>query len=242
MAVVVIADIVSKDAVLIGALILGPFLAAFGARTRDVVALGVLAVALSVALGEVDGIFGESDHVVRTAIVLGGCIGAALLTRVRERREAELDRTIGAARTAQRLALALEAGEMGTWRWDLRTGRVVWDARLEALYGLAHGAFDGRFETYAALLHPEDRERTSPRAHGMEDGTPGGSTTASWNDGSTHWLEAGEPVRSERVITGATGVDQHRCAAAPNPSERSCSWRTRGDSSRAVACCAGSAN
>ncbi len=153
-ALVVIADIVSKDTVLIGALILGPFVAAFGARTRDVIALGVLAVVLSIALGKVDGIFGESDHIVRTVIVLGGCIGATLLTRVREQREAELDRTIGVARTAQRLALALEAGEMGTWRWELRTGRVVWDARLEALYGLEPGAFDGQFETYASTPAP----------------------------------------------------------------------------------------
>ena len=199
MAVVVIADIVSKDAVLIGALIVGPFLAAFGARTRDVVALGVVAVALSIALGEVDGIFGESDHIVRTTIVLGGCIGAALLTRIRERREAELDRTIGAARTAQRLALALEAGEMGTWRWDLRTGRIVWDARLETLYGLARGTFDGQFETYSSLLHPDDRERTLAAVRkGME---------------RRHALAVRPPHRVERRIrrTGSKAA-ANRCA------------------------------
>jgi PAS domain S-box-containing protein len=221
-ALVVIADIVSQDTVLIGALILGPFVAAFGARTRDVVALGVLAVALSIALGKVDGIFGESDHVVRTVIVFGGCVGAALLTRVRERREAELDRTMGVARTAQRLALALEAGEMGTWRWDLRTGRVAWDARLEALYGLARGSFDGQFETYAALLHPDDRERTLAAVRkGMDDGTPWRfDHRIVWNDGSTHWLEGrGEPVRDVTgAITGATGVSinidaRHRAEA-----------------------------
>ena len=99
---------------------------------------------------------------------------------------------------------------MGTWRWDLRTGRVVWDARLEALYGLASGTFDGQFETYAALLHPDDRERTLAAVRkGMDDGTPWRfDHRIVWNDGSTHWLEGrGEPVRDANgVITGATGV------------------------------------
>ena len=68
-ALVVVVDLVTSDAVLIGALILGPFVAAFGARTRDVVVLGILAVALAIALGWVDGIFGESD---RTNSSFGG--------------------------------------------------------------------------------------------------------------------------------------------------------------------------
>ena len=43
--------------------------------------------ALAIGLGEVNDIFGERDHVVRTLIVLVGCVGATLLTCVRERRE-----------------------------------------------------------------------------------------------------------------------------------------------------------
>ena len=36
---------------------------------------------------------------------------------------------------------ALEAGGLGTWRWDMATGETVWDARLEALFGLSPGGF-----------------------------------------------------------------------------------------------------
>ena len=37
----------------------------------------------------------------------------------------------------QRLQLALEAGEIGVWDWDLRTNQVVYDDRLFAIYGLS---------------------------------------------------------------------------------------------------------
>ena len=56
-----------------------------------------------------------------------------------------------------RMQLALEAGGMGTWSWDVSTGRVEWDAATEAVYGLEPGTFGGTYEAYLALLHPEDR-------------------------------------------------------------------------------------
>ena len=54
--------------------------------------------------------------------------------------------------------LALEAGGLGTWRWDITTGVTTWDQRLEALFGLGPGEFDATFETYVSLLHPDDRD------------------------------------------------------------------------------------
>lgn len=55
-----------------------------------------------------------------------------------------------------RLQFALEAGELGTWLWDIPSGRVEWDEALERLFGLEPGAFDGSYETYRSLLHPDD--------------------------------------------------------------------------------------
>jgi PAS domain S-box-containing protein len=208
--VVIVADWFADDTILLGALFLGPFIAAFGARTRDVAILSAVAVACAIGLGAHDDIFGTRDHFVRTLVVLVGCIGATLLTHAREQREHELDRTLGAARDAQQLALALEAGQMGTWRWDVRTGRVIWDARLQALYGLAPGTFDGTFDTYASLLHPEDRERVLTTVRqGMSTGTSWRfDHRIRWRDGSEHWLEGrGEPVTDAAgTIVGAAGV------------------------------------
>ena len=61
---------------------------------------------------------------------------------------------------ADRLRLALDAGGLGTWHWDLATGVTTWDPQLEELFGLAPGAFDGRFETWTSLIHPDDVPHT----------------------------------------------------------------------------------
>ncbi len=57
----------------------------------------------------------------------------------------------------RRFEMALRAGRIGTWRWDIRVNVVDWDASMEELYGFEPGTFDGTYETYAGRLHPEDR-------------------------------------------------------------------------------------
>jgi PAS domain S-box-containing protein len=53
--------------------------------------------------------------------------------------------------------LALEAGQLGIWEWDVAAGRVRWSARLEAIHGLAPGTFRGTLEAFHADIHPDDR-------------------------------------------------------------------------------------
>jgi len=59
----------------------------------------------------------------------------------------------------ERLRMAVEAGRMGTWEWRIDTGRVSWSPGLEAIHGLAPGAFPGTFEAVQREVHPDDRER-----------------------------------------------------------------------------------
>jgi PAS domain S-box-containing protein len=59
----------------------------------------------------------------------------------------------------ERLRLALEAGQMGIWDWNMVTGDVRWSSNLEALHGLEPQSFAGTFEAFLALLHPDDRDR-----------------------------------------------------------------------------------
>lgn len=59
----------------------------------------------------------------------------------------------------ERLQLALNAGRMGTWEWDIASNRVTWSATLEAIHGLAPGSFPGTFDAFQADIHPDDRER-----------------------------------------------------------------------------------
>lgn len=58
----------------------------------------------------------------------------------------------------ERLRLALEAGGLGAWEWDVGTGRVVWDERLEEIFGYAAGTFPGTYDAWLEALHPDDRE------------------------------------------------------------------------------------
>src|SRR4030095_16614574 len=57
----------------------------------------------------------------------------------------------------QRLQLALEAGEIGVWDWDLQTNQVVYDDRLFAIHGLR--PTPDRvvlYQDWARRVHPDD--------------------------------------------------------------------------------------
>ncbi len=58
-----------------------------------------------------------------------------------------------------RLALALEAGEMGAWEWDTATNRVTWSTTLEDIHGIPRGSFAGTMDAFHTDMHPDDRER-----------------------------------------------------------------------------------
>lgn len=106
----------------------------------------------------------------------------------------------------ERLRLALDAGRMGSWQWNIVTGQVAWSATLEKIHGLAEGSFEGSFEAFQRDIHPEDRERVlatiqktvqSGQDHHLE-------YRILCPDGSLHWVESrgrlfrddsGKPIR-----------------------------------------------
>ena len=51
---------------------------------------------------------------------------------------------------------ALDAAGIGSFDWDLRTGRVEWDARLQALFGYAPGEFVPQISEALSRIHPDD--------------------------------------------------------------------------------------
>ncbi|WP_168206569.1 hybrid sensor histidine kinase/response regulator [Lacipirellula limnantheis] len=59
----------------------------------------------------------------------------------------------------ERLRLALIAGRMGTWSWEIATNRVTWSAEIESIHGIAAGSFAGTFAAFIAMVHPDDRAR-----------------------------------------------------------------------------------
>ena len=106
--------------------------------------------------------------------------------------------------------LAAATAELGTWEWDLSNGRVTWDERLEVMYGFAPGTFDGTYETYLQVLHPDDRAMVRDAIdHALE-------TTSGHHvqhrivrpDGAIRWIEGWGRVlqNDEGTVTGMVGV------------------------------------
>lgn len=111
------------------------------------------------------------------------------------------------------VGLLSEAG-IGIWTWDPGNDVVYWDDTTHAIYGLKPGAFDGSFEAYAALIHPDDVATVtelimSLAARGGHYSTkhrvvqPSG--TVRWIEGQGRIIsENGEPVAGFGVVYDVT--------------------------------------
>lgn len=61
---------------------------------------------------------------------------------------------------AERFAFACEAGGIGIWEYDLRTGELAWDAQSWRLFGTMAGRFPSPHEAWQALVQADDRVRS----------------------------------------------------------------------------------
>jgi diguanylate cyclase (GGDEF)-like protein len=91
------------------------------------------------------------------AIIASGLIMVFLRGRVvlkRVRRDAARLRML-----EERQRLATNAGGIGVWDQDIRSGALVWDDLMHRHYGTDPENFGGRYEDWRARLHPEDAPR-----------------------------------------------------------------------------------
>lgn len=66
-------------------------------------------------------------------------------------------RAAEALRTSQAsLALALQAGQAGTFEWDVRNDINRWSPELEALYGVSPGSFESNYNAWSSRVEPAD--------------------------------------------------------------------------------------
>ena len=83
--------------------------------------------------------------------ITGAVLSWLNISSLEESREKLMD-------TAKRFELAIEAGKLGTWEYDLTTGRLVWSDLCKEIFGLAPGV-EVTYERYLQMLHPEDSQR-----------------------------------------------------------------------------------
>ena len=105
----------------------------------------------------------------------------------RKRVEAELRARQEMLDLAQKAALAVAFD----WYIGARESENRWSPELEAMYGLEPGTFDGTFQSWKKLLHPDDwpaAKLALKRAH--ESGDIAAEYRITHKDGSVHWLRA----------------------------------------------------
>ncbi len=142
---------------------------------------------------------------------------ATSIVLARERAEAELVRTREALRQSQeRLTAALSAAGTGTFRWDLRTNAVEWDANLDQLLGLSPGPRQS-LETLVAAAHPDDR--ASVRAGYERCLHHGADLDVEFRvlrpDHSSRWIHA-----KAKTMVGHDGQSQYVTGACADVTER----------------------
>jgi PAS domain S-box-containing protein len=123
-----------------------------------------------------------------------------------------------------RLAMALDSGQIGMWEWDLRSSRSVWNPREYQLLGLPVGDGQVPTELFFKHVHPDDLAKFQCRlAETMKSGSD-------WTDecriirvdGQERWLACvGQVMRDENGdpssmiglnydITDRKQLDQYR--------------------------------
>jgi len=106
----------------------------------------------------------------------------------------------------ERLRLAQEVAQIGSFDRNMVTGEANWSSTLAAIYGLRPGQFPRNDEEYLQLIHPEDRAHVSDLlAESRKSGEGTGEWRTLWPDGTVRWVtskwrvskdDAGNPVRS----------------------------------------------
>lgn len=62
------------------------------------------------------------------------------------------------AESRAKMQLALDAGNVGVWRWDMQSDAVEWDEKLDAMFGLLPHQSPRTVEQYLALVPVDQRE------------------------------------------------------------------------------------
>jgi PAS domain S-box-containing protein len=113
------------------------------------------------------------------------------------------------------IRVALDAGRVGVWAWDIKSNIVRWSPNLECIHDLPAGSFQGAFADFQQDIHPEDQpEVMAAIQESLATGKPYHVhyRLAPRPDRDDRWVEAvasvvregGEPVRLIGVCRDVT--------------------------------------
>lgn len=117
---------------------------------------------------------------------------------------------IDAFSSRRSLQLALDAGQIGTWEWEIAHDRITWSDGFEISHGFEPGALARSLDAYQQHMHPDDRERIVAALQACASAGVAYSVDYRLIDpaGKVHYVEAhGQAVRDANdTITGMVGV------------------------------------
>jgi len=71
------------------------------------------------------------------------------------------ERDVSLREGAERLRLALEAAQTGTWDWNMVNRKLSWDEYVYPQFGLRREEFDNTYEGFLQRIHPDNREQVA---------------------------------------------------------------------------------
>ncbi|MCM4156453.1 PAS domain-containing protein [Gramella sp. AN32] len=101
----------------------------------------------------------------------------------------------------RKLSLAVRAGGVGIWQYDLVTNEMKWDDQMYNIYGLTPGTFDNVYELWQQGLHPEDRARCNDDVNVAMLGNKNINTEFRiiWPDKSVHHIRRLAIIERDKV-------------------------------------------
>ena len=92
----------------------------------------------------------------------------------------------------QRMRFCLESAHVGTWQWDIESGKVSWSENMEKIHGRASESLSGDSQSSLEGIYAEDRERVQQAVRRAleNDGRYHTEYRQTRSDGSVGWMEA----------------------------------------------------
>jgi PAS domain S-box-containing protein len=101
----------------------------------------------------------------------------------------------------ERYILAQRVANIGSWDWDVQTGKLRWSDTIEPMFGFAPGKFGATYEAFLDSVHPEDRQYVVDSVNAcVEAGADYDiEHRIVWPDGTVRWVsETGDVFRDGR--------------------------------------------
>jgi PAS domain S-box-containing protein len=95
------------------------------------------------AISNASPVFDNKGNLIKTV---------SMLTDITKRKRAEDD----LKQAQEKLSFALESGNIGIWEWDLKSNEIIWDERMQKMFGLDPGSFGNTYKDFVNLVHEED--------------------------------------------------------------------------------------